>query len=1262
MTAATLLLTVLVAQPPVEDTRRLLGSSEPTYKRLVEADRKLRAGNAADAAEELQKLIDEAGDDLVSADGRQYRPARTVAQQVLVQLPPAVLQGVRDRTDGPARALVDAGKRDRDPRLLKAAVDRYFPARPTEEALLLLGELAFERGEFRAAETYWRRLLPAAEAGADAPVYPAPTADPATVRAKVVLAVIYQGDRERATAELAEYTRRHPTAAGWLAGTSGRYAATLDRVQNSRPHVGLADAGDGIWTGFAGPPTRNSRTSGPLPRYWPDRPTWAVSFPRESVRQLTPMSGTPTGRTAAYHPVVLGGRVYVSDTARTFAVDLRGGPPRLVYHLGLDGGQANPTGFDLPVPPHSDTDYTLTAADGRLFVRAEGTPGRGADPSASWLVCLDPAGLAAGTDPITPTWRLAPPARPGTAASWEAAPVWAAGRIYAAYTRLDGTTRTYGLACYDDPPGRPVWQTDVATAPVGPATAARPRPEPLTLVGDTLVYCTHAGAVAAVDTRTGKPVWALRYPRPVRGWPGPRPQRDLCPPVADGGRVFVAPHDSDQLYALDTATGRVLWQAGALAVDQLLGVAGGKLIATISRPVPGIRGFDVATGSDRPPHGWATHDDARLRSFGRGLVADNLVFWPTESGVFVLNTADGRPARRPLIGTHGNLAFADGVLLVGTSTGVAGYVTDAFKGNPAVPAPSPPDRLPVRELIAKAEKSIERGDPATATRLLKQGLSADRPESWRVWAAGRLLSLQPRDGGAAGAEQFVTGLGQPAGFTDGWVTPGTGPPTRLRDLIREWFGLPDPPPAPTPPAARPATTVPAPSSLGAAVSVERTTTFPTVCRPLLSLDGGPDLPGLDGEPPFLLVTDGRRVVAIAPQSGQPRWTTPLPTGIVVDRAVVIGPDVVAVGRFGAVKLAIADGRLGWWFTVPDADPLTQPGSDFPRPVLADPAVSGRCLVARLGPAHLIGVDLASGSVAWVLDGLGRREYTPYPLPSVSRFTHLWPAKPGLVIARRSTGERVQLDPDTGTVTDVSPTSPVPWEGPPARLPGRGFVVADGPAALTALAGPETGLWAADFGREASLTGRPPQLLPLADGVLAAVSRNHGVELERVLGAGGTRPWPDGPTLLPTGSLDLSAAAATDTAVFMPVGDRLTAVRLLDGRQVWSVRLPTDTGSRWRVRVGRRAVFVWPAVSRDGADWERAVRRLALFPAVWRLPALAAAAYDAWATAPVPLLAFDPDTGRQLAQLELPAGADAVVSLGRRPVVVGNRRAYWLKSS
>jgi hypothetical protein len=134
---------------------------DQTYKRLAEAERKRLAGKPADAADEVQKVLDEAGDDLVSADKVHYVPARVAAQQVLARLPAEVLRAYRDRADEPARRLLEAGRAARDPRPLRTVLDRYFVSRPAEDALLLLGELAFERGEFRAAEGYWRRLLPA---------------------------------------------------------------------------------------------------------------------------------------------------------------------------------------------------------------------------------------------------------------------------------------------------------------------------------------------------------------------------------------------------------------------------------------------------------------------------------------------------------------------------------------------------------------------------------------------------------------------------------------------------------------------------------------------------------------------------------------------------------------------------------------------------------------------------------------------------------------------------------------------------------------------------------------------------------------------------------------------------------------------------------------------------------------------------------------------------------------------------------------------
>ena len=92
-----------------------------------------------------------------------------------------MLRTYRDRVAGPADALLAAAARDHDPRPLRTLLDRHFPAAASEPALFLLGELLFERGEFREAEAHWRRLLPD-DPAAD-PSVPQPAADPARARA-----------------------------------------------------------------------------------------------------------------------------------------------------------------------------------------------------------------------------------------------------------------------------------------------------------------------------------------------------------------------------------------------------------------------------------------------------------------------------------------------------------------------------------------------------------------------------------------------------------------------------------------------------------------------------------------------------------------------------------------------------------------------------------------------------------------------------------------------------------------------------------------------------------------------------------------------------------------------------------------------------------------------------------------------------------------------------------------------------------------------
>ena len=118
----------------------------------------------------------------------------------------------------------------------------------------------------------------------------------------------------------------------------------------------------------------------------------------------------------------------------------------------------------------------------------------------------------------------------------------------------------------------------------------------------------------------------------------------------DGGRIYAAPADTDRLLCLDASTGGLIWERETIEVVHLLGVAKGRLIATIGGQVKGIRGFNLRTGADSGAGGWTIHDDAGETTFGRGLVSDEAVVWPTRHGLYFLNPADGAFLREPIRG------------------------------------------------------------------------------------------------------------------------------------------------------------------------------------------------------------------------------------------------------------------------------------------------------------------------------------------------------------------------------------------------------------------------------------------------------------------------------------------------------------------------------------------------------------------------------------------------------------------------------------
>ena len=1268
--------------PPGADPAALRGDSPQTRKRLAEAEQKLAGGKAGEAVEDLQRVLDEAGDDFVTVDGRQYRPARWVVHQLLAALPPDALAAYQARVDEPARKLLDAAKRDRDPRPLWHLVDRYFVSRPAAEGLLLLGDLLFERGDFRTAELVWRRLLP--DADADVP-YPTPPADPAAVRARVALAAAFQGEPDRAAAEMAALKAKYPGAAGAFAGKTGPYADAVQAFLDRPPHPAPEPAGGG-WPSFAGGPDRAGRAAGPIPRHWPTRPTWEKAVPVE------PGAARGGGRVAPAappfgHPVIADGRVYLSDGNRVSAFDLLTGNPAAV---------AAAPRFALPAPrlAESPAAATLTAAGGRVYARLGRTPAAapaGAKAGESALACYaPPANPGRFSPPVREVWRVPPPAADGKPpAAWEGAPLVAGGRMWAALARAEGGRVVHSVAAFDPAdadrgPDRPAWVAEVCDSPSPPGAEARTRQELLTLAGRNVVLNSNAGAVVAVDAVTGRRAWGFQYPRAARRADANRGP-DPAPAVAAGGRVFVAPADADRVYALDAETGKLLWESGPTEGAQILGVVRTRVVVTTTGPVRGVRALGVATGSHRGPDGWVQADGGGLLGYGRGLVTGAAVVWPTRAGLYFLDPDTGRPLADPLRtppaagrdSVFGNVAYADGVLVVVTPTHVWGYVAE---GVPR-PRPLPPDAPPRRvweALIDAAERDLAAGNGTAARAALAAAAGENFPGSCRAWAAARLLLLAPPVADPAALPADVRAALAP-GLRAEWLLTADGELLTLGELADRRTGRPPPPrgfPSAAPPTDRKPDDAPA---LGPDACVATAVRLPPASYPLRAIAGATPAPV------HAFAASPGAVVAV-PLDGSGKVTT-RPFADVFTHAADVPGGFVAAGPF-AVAVFPAGRAPAWAFRLPDTDPLpARPGEPAfrtgerpPAPHLSSFTLAGAWLLARAGDHHLVALDLTAGRVAWVLGAHGRPRFEPLVFPSAPRFEPQLYVAGRVVAAQLSDGRRWLIRGDTGRVWDGegatfagpvplgsgAPTARAPWVLPPAEVDSNRVAFSDGPG-LVRLVHLTTGRvkWGYEAGGESGLAGDPPQVHAWGDAVLVAVRRNTGVELDRVELGDGKSVWAGGPVFLPAARLDLSAADADPQRVYVPAGGKLLAIGLDDGKAAWAADLPA-AGGGWVVRAGRKAVIAYPAeaVAADppGAALGRAAASFRRAPLPWRLPWLAANVYDSWTDRTVPVLLFDPETGELLKRLTIPARGPGVTAwfAGEVAVVATGDRVVWLE--
>jgi outer membrane protein assembly factor BamB len=306
---------------------KLAEVDDPVKTHLELAQEFLLNGQWEEAVETYRRLMEE-GDIRVMAFGPgRYVGLRDYCHMQVAGLPQPGLELYRRRVDPQARMWLEQGRAGRDPLLLERVVHFHFASSAGDEALLLLGDMALERGEFATARAYWQQLIEVVPASvpaeffdrvrgelADDPAlaglldewyrleqtggnpayllrseeplgdqtarqlvglwrqarlppqrlaYPETDVPLAEIRARLVLASILEGDQQRATEELAGFVRLHPEATGRLAGRAGRLAELLLALARDSA-VWPAVPPSADWTTFGGSPQRNAVISAPV--------------------------------------------------------------------------------------------------------------------------------------------------------------------------------------------------------------------------------------------------------------------------------------------------------------------------------------------------------------------------------------------------------------------------------------------------------------------------------------------------------------------------------------------------------------------------------------------------------------------------------------------------------------------------------------------------------------------------------------------------------------------------------------------------------------------------------------------------------------------------------------------------------------------------------------------------------------------------------------------------------------------------------------
>jgi outer membrane protein assembly factor BamB len=437
------------------------------------------------------------------------------------------------------------------------------------------------------------------------------------------------------------------------------------------------------WSTFAGSYERNQIVAGNVDIT--ATPLWTAQLPRlKSDRDLI---GAGRLRVAenhdgvlSYHPVLFRGEVIVSDGQLLRAFDLATGQPAWEVQLRERSALELLTNQQVGVPR-----FTMSANGGLVAATlpTPTIPGRRAT-----AIRREELSRIVAVDLVTRKLVFEAVADDATMI-FEGTPIIDRGRAYVVVRKQAEIMPQLFVACFDIASGRRLWQQQICSAQsLGEGKRIEYANSMLTLSHDTLYCNSNLGAIAALATSDGALRWLTKYPRAA--FPAQKPERtdrhffrDLNPCLVHQGQVICAPQDCERIFSLDATSGQLVWTLppnDAADAVHLLGVGNGYLLASGDY----LYWINVVTGQV------ATQFPAALpigpglalpapRGWGRGILAGDRVFWPTQSALHVFAQSPQRtgmftvPKQVKEIdlsggdAAGGNLVLAGGRLIVATA-------------------------------------------------------------------------------------------------------------------------------------------------------------------------------------------------------------------------------------------------------------------------------------------------------------------------------------------------------------------------------------------------------------------------------------------------------------------------------------------------------------------------------------------------------------------------------------------------------------------